>query len=299
MARLGGALNKAMAKTETRSATKKRFLLWTFTVIALMMLYPPVRSLLTTSARKAYYLYILMIPLIVGYLFYRKRRILFSNSENSCTGAIMMAVGLMLYFFRGNYGAHLNPDDYSSVGVFSVFVFWVGAFVFCFGYEKIKKEAFPFLFLLLMIPIPSDLFGKLIGLIQHASVEVTYGLFQVMGFPVLREGFVFHLNAIAVEVAEECSGIRTTIALFITGLLAADLFLMTRWKKGVLVLSSLLIAILKNAIRIITLTLLGAYVDVKLINQSFLHHPGGFIFFLFALVLLGGVLWMLRRSEKP
>jgi exosortase len=287
-----------MPKTETKKAIKKRFLLWTVTIIALMMLYPPIRSLLTTSARKAYYLYILIIPLMSGYLFYRERRILFSNSGHSRVGAIIMAVGLMLYFLRGNYAAHLNPDDYSSVSVFSVFVFWVGAFVLCFGYEKIKKEAFPFLFLLLMIPIPSYLFERLIGFIQQASVETTYRLFQVMGFPVLKEGFVFHLNAVAVEVAEECSGIRTTIALFIIGLLAADLFLKTRWKKGVLVLSSLLIAILKNAIRIITLTLLGAYVDVKLINRSFLHHPGGFIFFLFALVLLWGVLWILRRSEK-
>jgi exosortase len=263
-----------------------------------MMLYPPIRSLLTTSARKDYYSYILIIPLISGYLLYRARRVLFSNSEYSRAGAIIMAVGLMLYFSRENYGAQLNPDDYSSVGVFSVFVFWVGAFVLFFGYEKIKKKAFPFLFLLLMIPIPSYLLERLIGLIQQASVEATYRLFQVMGFPVLKEGFVFYLNGIAVEVAEECSGIRTTIALFVTGLLAADLFLKTRWKKGVLVLSSLPIAIFKNAIRIITLTALGAYVDVKLINRSFLHQRG-FIFFLFALVLLGGVLWVLRRSEKP
>jgi len=263
-----------------------------------MMLYPPIRSLLTTSARKDYYSYILIIPLISGYLFYRQKGILFSNSEYSRAGAIIMAVGLMLYFFRGNYGAQLNLDDYSSVGVFSVLVFWVGAFVLLFGYEKIEKKAFPFLFLLLMIPIPSYLLERLIGLIQQASVEATYRLFQVMGFPVLKEGVVFHLHAIAVEVAEECSGIRTTIALFVMGLLAADLFLKTRWKKGVLVLSSLPIAILKNAIRIITLTVLGAYVDVELINRGFLHRRG-FIFFLFALVLLGGVLWILRRSEKP
>ena len=43
------------------------------------------------------------------------------------------------------------------------------------------------------------------------------------------------------------------------------------------------INIIKNGIRITTLSLLAIYVDHKFITDSFLHHSGGFLFYLPAL----------------
>jgi hypothetical protein len=46
------------------------------------------------------------------------------------------------------------------------------------------------------------------------------------------------------------------------------------------------------------LSLLAIYVDRKFITDSFLHHSGGFLFYLPALGLLGLLLWWFRKSER-
>ena len=120
---------------------------------------------------------------------------------------------------------------------------------------------------------------KIIFLLQSASAEVSYVYFKLIGIPIYREGFVFHLPGVSVEVAKECSGIRSSIALFITSILAGHLFLKTGWKKGILAVSIIPIAILKNGVRIVTLSLLGAYVDISFLTDSLLHKKGGILLF--------------------
>lgn len=68
------------------------------------------------------------------------------------------------------------------------------------------------------------------------------------------------------------------MALFITATVAGHLFLKTGWKKVLLALVSIPIAMFKNGIRIVSLTLLGAYADPRIL-QSDLHREGGIPFF--------------------
>jgi exosortase/archaeosortase family protein len=58
--------------------------------------------------------------------------------------------------------------------------------------------------------------------------------------------------------------------------------------------------IVKNGIRIATLTLLSIHVDPGFLSGR-LHHQGGFVFFFLGLALLGPVLWFLteRETVKP
>ena len=138
---------------------------------------------------------------------------------------------------------------------------------------------------------------KTISLLLAGSTAAAHVLFKLTGMPFLREGAAFHLPGMSIEVAKECSGIRSSLGLFITGILAGHLFLKTGWKKFVLVLFVYPITVLKNGIRIVTLSSLAVYVDERFITQSFLHRSGGFLFYIPALFLLGIVLWWLRRTE--
>jgi exosortase/archaeosortase family protein len=56
--------------------------------------------------------------------------------------------------------------------------------------------------------------------------------------------------------------------------------------------------ILKNGMRIVTLTLLAMYVDLSFLFGK-LHRDGGIVFFLLGLLLLLPVLLLLRRGESP
>ena len=98
-----------------------------------------------------------------------------------------------------------------------------------------RAALFPLLFLAFMVPIPSMLLDGLIFLLRSGSADAVAGLFSLTGTLYYREGFVFTLPSVVIEVAEECSGIRSSIALVLTALLAGHMWLDSGWKKAVLV----------------------------------------------------------------
>ena len=106
------------------------------------------------------------------------------------------------------------------------------------------------------------------GCCSLGSAEFVAFLFPFTGVPVLRDGVVFHLPGLSIEVAPECSGIRSSMALVITCVLAGHMFLKTTWKKAVLVLAVLPVTMLKNGIRIVTLSVLAVYVDRGFLESS-------------------------------
>ncbi len=140
------------------------------------------------------------------------------------------------------------------------------------------------------------LLGWTIYFSQCGSTSVAYFLFRALGVPVLRQGFLLTVPGVTIEVAKECSGIRSSMALFITCVVAAHVFLRTPWKKLLFVLLAFPLALLKNGVRIVTLTLLSIYVDPSFLTGR-LHQQGGFIFFLLALAILAPVLKLLEKSE--
>ena len=192
----------------------------------------------------------------------------------------------------------MNENDFYSLVLFSILLFWTGGFVLVYGLRAARSAAFPLAFLLFAVPIPSTVLERIILFLQWGSTAAAHGLFALTGVPFLREGTVFTLPTVSIEVAPQCSGIRSTIALLITGVLGSKLFLQSPWRRVALVLSVFPITIFKNGIRITALTLMGAYVDVKILTKSALHSNGGVLFFALALLLLGVVLWMLRKTES-
>jgi exosortase len=151
--------------------------------------------------------------------------------------------------------------------------------------------------LLFMIPLPDGLMNAAVIGLQKGSAAVTAGLFGVIRMPFIRDGFRFALPGINIEIAEECSGIRSTLSIFLSGLLAADLFLQSSCRRIVFMLLIVPVVIFKNAVRIATIAWLGVYVDRRFFFGN-LHHYGGLPFSLIAFAILGATLLMLR-SRKP
>jgi len=276
----------------------KRLLIFIgFTLAALALVFQPLQDLMDSTKRSDYYSHIILIPWVTGYLIYSKKKDLLGNpSPCYSMGGILVLLGLALYVlgFLGAKG--LNFNDQVAFLVFSAIVFWVGGFLLLYGLDALRRNPFPFLFLVFMIPIPNVLLSKIIYALQSASTEVSEALFFLIGVPYQREGFVFHLPGVSIEVAEVCSGIRSSLALFITSILAGHFFLDRFWKKAVLAVVVFPVTVFKNGIRIMTLSLLGAYVDPRFLTGGFLHKSGGFLFFIPALGLLGLALWALRRQ---
>ena len=277
---------------------KRNILFVILTIVAGGMAYAPLRDLLANPVRSEYYSHILLVPLVSAYFLFVGRKEIFSNLKYCYSvGVPLLIVGVLFYVLGWSREQSLNQNDYTSLMTFSVLLLWIGAFILFCGTQAFRKAIFPLLFLVFMIPIPSILMEKTISVLLSGSTAATHVLFKLTGIPFLKEGAVFHLPGMSIHVAKECSGIRSSLGLFITGILAGHLFLRTNWKKFVLILFVYPITVLKNGIRIVTLSSLAVYVDERFITQSFLHRSGGFLFYIPALVLLGIVLWRLRKSE--
>lgn len=276
--------------------TRNVFFLF-FTVLSFIITYIPIRALYSSGQRE-YYSHIVLIPFVSIYLIFIKREEIFAKVNYSFVAGIpVLLLGIAL--FSGGYllGASLDKNNYASILALSVVIFMNGAFILLYGRQAYRSALFPLLFLIFTIPIPTMLMNTIIDYLQVGSTEFTNLLFLVSGVPFVRDGFSFHLTNISIEVAKQCSGIRSGLAIFIVAVLAGHLFLKSYWKIIFLVICAVLIAMFKNGIRILTLSLLGNYVDRQILESS-LHREGGIPFFILALLLLAPVLFLLRKSEK-
>ena len=202
----------------------------------------------------------------------------------------------MLYVLQN--GWHLqDQNDRLSVVVSALILVWVSAFILCYGMRSSRSALFALLFLLLMVPIPTALLDNIILALQKGSAVATYSLFKLLHVPVLWQGVIFSLPGVDIEIAKECSGIRSSLALFITGTLAAHIFLQSSWRKLVLALVTVPIAVFKNAVRIVTISTLGVYVDHSYLTGK-LHHQGGPLFSVVAFVIITPLLFVLQKTEN-
>lgn len=242
--------------------------------------------------------HVILIPVISIYLVYTERERIFQTVHTSIIpGGIAVLAALVFYFLSANHRFIADQGQSLMSMTLAIVLLWLAGFLLCYGAATWRKASFSLLFLFLMIPLPPSLLDSTIYYLQRGSTEIAYLLFRLVGIPVLREGFILHTPHQSIEVAKECSGIRSSLALFITCLLAAHLFLRTKWKMLAFVLLAFPLAILKNGIRITTLTLLAVYVDPRFLTGSF-HHDGGFVFFLLALAILAPILLFLQKSER-
>jgi len=265
---------------------------------ATAMAYCPVSALLGSRLARDYHSLIPLIPIISIYLLYLKRREIIKVSEYSfLIGPAVLIAGIAFYTAGTAFGGELNLNDHATILTASSLVLLWGAFIFAYGTKAFKSALFPLLFLAFMIPPPYEVMDGLITFLQKGSTEFADLLLWLSQAPYYREGFVFHMIGIDVEVAPECSGIRSGLALLITALLAGYLFLNSWWRRTILVLCVLPMTMLKNGIRITTLTLLSTYVDPRIL-QSPLHREGGIPFFILALLLMAPILYFLRRREE-
>src|SRR5580700_5155753 len=242
--------------------------------------------------------HIVLIPIISFFLLYLERQRIFSVTRTSIVpGATLALLGILLYWLvnRGSFSQTGNRQ--LSLETLCVLLVWIAGFLLCYGFAALRAAAFTLLFLLLMVPLPDVVLDRTIYALQSGSTEISYLIFQLVGTPVSRHGFLLSVPGVTIEVAKECSSIRSSIALFITCLLAAHLYLRTTWKKLVFVVLGLLLSVVKNGIRITTLTLLSVYVDPGFLYGR-LHRQGGFVFFLIALLILLPVFLWMEKSDK-
>src|ERR1700722_5426229 len=269
-----------------------------FVVVSSVAFYKALSALIQYSLHNDSSSHVILIPFIALLLIYMERQKIFSITRMSEGPGVGLALEGTVFFFWAIRSSFPREGNWQlSLETLAVLLVWAGGFLLCYGSRAFRAAAFPLLFLLLMVPLPKVILEGATYALQAGSTEVTYLIFQMVGTPVSRHGFFLSVPGVTIEVAKECSSIRSSIALFITCLLAAHLYLRTGWKKIVVVVLALLLSVVKNGIRIATLTLLSIYVNPGFLSGR-LHQEGGFLFFLIALLMLLPVFLWMEKSDK-
>jgi exosortase C (VPDSG-CTERM-specific) len=269
-----------------------------YVVLLTLLFIVPLARLMLYAARSDLHSHILLVPLIAGYLLYSQRASLPAPGRRSLGGtALLGGIGLAALASVVVWNGSLSVNDHLALMALAYVSFAAaGGFLFL-GSTWMAVSAFPVAFLVFMMPLPDAAVNWLEHASALASAEAAALYFSAAGTPLVRHGAVFELPGIVLEVARECSGIRSSWVLFITSILAAHLFLRSPWRRMVLVAVVIPLGILRNGFRVFVIGMLCVHVGPHMID-SVIHRQGGPVFFALSLVPLFLLLWWLRRQER-
>ena len=249
------------------------------------------------------YSYTLLVPLVSAYLIGQDLKSPDSAKGSKSfrgLGAGLVALGLLASgaaLYLKVTGATLVPQDLVAVGTLPFVLLIAGLCAWELDGPRFRQVAFALAFLIFMVPFPLALEHAIESFLQHGSAPPAYWLFNLVGTPVFRENLVFHLPGITLQIAPECSGIRSTLVLFMTSLLAGHLFLRSTWKQGVLAVAVIPLALARNGFRVFTIGQLCVSVGPHMIDSP-IHHRGGPLFFALSLIPFFFLVYLLVRSDR-
>ena len=231
-----------------------------------------------------------LIPLISGYLIWKKRNelknIVLASSK---IGLILIALALLIHI--GSVWTHV----FFTSG-FSILLFFVGLSLYLFGVEFTKKISFPLAFLFFMFPLPMGAISAFSFPLKLIVSNLAATLLNVTGLPLYREGAVVHLARTTLTIDDPCSGIRSLISLLALGALIAYFSNTAVWKKGLLFISAIPIAIFTNVLRVCALILAANGLGNQwAMPEHWFHTASGMGVFGISMILLFLMMRMLER----
>jgi exosortase C (VPDSG-CTERM-specific) len=290
-------------RESTPSRRKQKWRLWSglcFAIVLLVVFARPLLMLTSYVAGSQLHSYILLVPFVSAYLLYLRRDQLPKKHTTDFPltfGSLAVGIGLFALAHSLEFGGQAPTVNTRIVLLTLSFLCCLaaGGFFF-FGREWMRATAFPLFYLVFVVPMPDATADALEMASKSAAAEVANLLFHLSGTPFLRAGPIFQLPNITIEVAQECSGIRSSWVLFMTSILAANLFLKTPWRRFALIAFVIPLGILRNGFRILVIGLLCVNVGPQMIH-SLIHRRGGPLFFALSLIPFLLVLWWLHRGD--
>ena len=276
--------------------------LWMFallSVVSLILWWPSLAATFSLALHDDQYTHILLIlPLSAALI------LLDWNSRDVAKNGSLLVAALMVVAVFADFAAlrvpTLGSDVRLSLQMLALVLWWIAGFALCFGARAFRNALFPLLFLLWLVPFPGFLVNAIVSFLQYSSAASAHAIFFLARVPVEQRGLLIHIPDLTLEVAPECSSIRSSLVLIVTTMVLAHLLLRSWWRKVVLIALAIPLAIVKNGLRIFVLGFLAIRVDRSYLAGR-LHHEGGFIYFLIALAGVIFVLWILRsgKTNRP
>ena len=251
--------------------------------------------------------HIILIPFLISYILYKKRdavRVTFSLEKlqkhsrspllNEVVGLALCLSAFLLYWY-GSYTFY--PLEYHLA---SLPLFITGIVLVLFNFKTLTALIFPILFLLFLIPPPSEITYTAGALIANFNTQASYTLLKTFGLPVVLQS-TYGPPTIAIDTPSgapmlfavdlPCSGIYSLIAFVMFATFLAYIIRGSLIKKAGLFLFGFVILQILNIVRISSIVAIGYWLGEE-IAMTIFHVATGW------LLIFGGILLLLLIAEK-
>jgi exosortase len=258
--------------------------LWMFALI-IGCFYPVVARLVDAWTTDENMSHGIFVPFAAGYIAWLQREELARIPRKP------MLAALVLLLFGGLLLCVGGPrlTTYVSVTRLGFLMVLLGSLLLLEGWRRVVALVYPLALVLFMIPPPEYVLGKITLPLQFIASWMSEQVLSGLGYAVLREGNVIQMSQHNMAVAEACSGLRSLFSLTFLTMVYAWLFEQTLWRRALLIIGIVPIAIAANCFRIVITGMLGQ-IDEKYVHGTY-HDMAGYSIFLVAF----GLLWVLHK----
>ncbi|MBK1882492.1 exosortase/archaeosortase family protein [Luteolibacter pohnpeiensis] len=242
-----------------------------------------------------------LVPLVaIGLIIFNFKALRASVGKGSNWGLASVFIGALLYTV-----AYRTLQPRIAGGALP-FVLW-GCGLYFWGWRTSRLLLFPLFFLWLAVPLPS--FQQATTQLQMLATSLAHHGSSLFGVETYTEGskvLPVKGNWEPLDIAGGCSGIRSLMALIMVSAAWAYVAKMAFWKRGVLFFMAFPLAIIGNALRVISIFVIAEYGDAQWARTTWHDWSGLLLFYPFSLLSLfavhslleGGLPWKQKGGKK-
>lgn len=231
-----------------------------------------------------------LVPFIAGWFIWTNWANIRSAEVRPALRGLSVVIGALLLLVLGWFGTEYFTMRSSMIVLLS------GGVLFIYGVEVFKELRLPLGYLFFMVPVPYILYNAVAFSLKMFVSWLSVNVLQGIGLAVVREGNIIQFPNITLEVADACSGLRSLVSLLALSVAIAFISQKTTWKRWVLAIAAVPVAVLTNALRVIVTGILSKYYG-QAAAEGFFHEFAGMMVFGVALALLGVIATLLRLKE--
>jgi exosortase len=231
------------------------------------------------------------VPMYAAFLLWRERSrwsAVPQRASNVGLSIMLFAVALLIF---GTLGAELFTTRISLVFLLAGFV------VFLKGWRALACVGVPLGYLFFMVPLPAIVYYQLTFPLQLWASRLGANGLVAVGIHTIREGNLLILPNCTLEVVEACSGVRSLLSLLAAVVAYGYLAEASNWKRGVLALSTIPIAIVSNGFRLVATGVLSFFFGPG-VDSGVVHLVLGVFFFVLAFLSILVIHEFLRHGFR-
>lgn len=222
-------------------------------------------------------------PLALALILHRVRQAAAPAGEGGLLAVLLTAGGALVVLLGARSGVHVAT-------LYGVLATLAGMVWVAYGPARLALVGGPLFYLFFAVPLPQALYFDLSLDMQMAASVLGVALARLMGLSLHLDGNIIDLSGAKLEVAEACNGLRYLFPLASFGYLITLLVRASWIRRALVLLSTVPIAVLLNALRVAVTCLLVDRFGLRM-AQGEMHEATGLVIFVFCI----GVLLVLAR----